>query len=188
MKRENYFEQAKQLAIVNGYCSMDLIMNHFNIGRNMAGMIVDDLENAKVIRAFNGSKKRELLIAKTPTNNSQPELKGEEKKLLTKVYYDNVSYLTKGSRILMDFPIMSETQFYKAMESYATQRLAALQKENEDKWISVEDRLPDDDREVLVYLAGGVMALANYSPTFGMWEGFMKDAVTHWTLPQPPTK
>lgn len=56
-----------------------------------------------------------------------------------------------------------------------------------DGWISVKDRLPDTDREVLVYdLDFGYFVLSY----IGMkWEGlpFFHPNVTHWQeLPDPP--
>ena len=57
------------------------------------------------------------------------------------------------------------------------------------KWISVEDRLPEDMVEVLAY-AGGDMAVAFLRR--GQWESedgwlLVDNVLTHWMpLPEPP--
>lgn len=68
-----------------------------------------------------------------------------------------------------------------------------------DKWISVEDRLPEEDGEkVLIYLGDGRMASAEIAfpfdnPNSYMWYSFGEVEfddfeVSHWMpLPAPPT-
>jgi len=54
-------------------------------------------------------------------------------------------------------------------------------------WVSVEDRLPEDDENVLCFWGWGI-ATAAYSSEDGVWEGAADYAgrVTHW-MPLPST-
>ncbi|WP_368043047.1 DUF551 domain-containing protein [uncultured Gemmiger sp.] len=56
-------------------------------------------------------------------------------------------------------------------------------------WISVKDRLPKQQTEVLAFRRG-IMYLAWYDNEIGRWasdEWGILDAVTHWMpLPEPP--
>ena len=62
------------------------------------------------------------------------------------------------------------------------------------RWISVKDKLPEQDEKVLVYtkdkdimtMIYKVIPFRWYKPKFG---GFDKDYVTHWKpLPEPPNQ
>ena len=56
------------------------------------------------------------------------------------------------------------------------------------QWISVTDRLPENDCDVLVYVRGGVIDTAYYSRC-GYWECYASRSndVTHWMpLPKAP--
>lgn len=75
------------------------------------------------------------------------------------------------------------------------------------EWISVNDRLPDDGQEVLIYTNGDVVQAylsddywkGSYNVTSNMNDGYVSDRriskrgtnfdfVTHWMpLPEPPT-
>jgi len=59
-----------------------------------------------------------------------------------------------------------------------------------DKWISVEERLPEWDEEVLIYNPVGVYIASRSSDSWSIWDfdGIHKsDYVTHWRLlPEPP--
>ena len=61
------------------------------------------------------------------------------------------------------------------------------------EWISVDDRLPEDDSDVLAYLRiveGSRICQANYAN--GMWFDWIfntpvTESITHWMpMPQPP--
>ena len=58
-----------------------------------------------------------------------------------------------------------------------------------NRWISVEERLPQDNKNVLVYMRYSGISLASYVPFLQTWvdsESCGLD-VTHWRpLPEPP--
>lgn len=69
-------------------------------------------------------------------------------------------------------------------------KLAAENRELQDKcseWISVKDRLPENDDDVLVYVARrDVMDVDWYDENYQEWDTHCLD-VTHWmSLPQLP--
>jgi len=59
------------------------------------------------------------------------------------------------------------------------------------EWISVEDKLPDDGEEVLIYI-GNQRLVAEKCKVFGFVDAMDREAlrldmITHWTtLPEPP--
>jgi len=61
------------------------------------------------------------------------------------------------------------------------------------KWISVEDRLPENDTPVLVYMADrGTVMLTHYFGDFALARvspqtGFSNHGVTHWIAINPPS-
>ena len=78
-----------------------------------------------------------------------------------------------------------------------------------NKWVSIKDKLPDEDGAYLCYLESGIVCEANYDSTvaaegkfpFGEWVTYYNsdtlgaednyweayDAITHWMpLPEPP--
>lgn len=61
MAKTELFNDAKRLANKYGYCSSKLLMFHLEIDFNEAGKLMDELEFAKVIAPFEGSKKRKTL-------------------------------------------------------------------------------------------------------------------------------
>lgn len=78
-------------------------------------------------------------------------------------------------------------------ESALALAIEALEKQATQKWISVDDRLPQDDSDVLTYLSIGEesrICPANYAK--GVWFDCIFDtpvteSVTHWMpIPQPP--
>ncbi len=62
-KKDELFEQAKQLVIKEGYCTCSLIQQHFKLGYNRGGRIVDQLEDAGIIGPFEGAKARKILVS-----------------------------------------------------------------------------------------------------------------------------
>lgn len=67
----------------------------------------------------------------------------------------------------------------------------------QSKWISVEERLPDNYQEVLVYRGchKGLMNVYTYTcnnqweDEYGYWNGTDSEGITHWMpLPMPPTE
>jgi hypothetical protein len=52
-------------------------------------------------------------------------------------------------------------------------------------WISVKDRLPEDEREVIIALANGAVTTSYYEPGDFGWAH--AGDITHWQeLPEPP--
>ncbi|HEY1044976.1 MAG TPA: DUF551 domain-containing protein [Bacteroidia bacterium] len=82
-------------------------------------------------------------------------------------------------------------------EQYAQSKTASLQKEIEElkasKWISVEDRLPENtgqnfSEKVLILYDSGVISVVFYDYEFNDWSILHHPIVTHWQpLPEPPT-
>lgn len=58
------------------------------------------------------------------------------------------------------------------------------------KWISVEDRLPEEGETVLCYYESDLMGVCTrlheiWEDSYGYWES--DDAITHWMpMPEPP--
>ena len=61
--------------------------------------------------------------------------------------------------------------------------------ENRPRWISVEERLPEPDTDVLTRRSIGTMDVEVYheDEVSWTWDGYSKGFVTHWMpLPEPP--
>ena len=64
------------------------------------------------------------------------------------------------------------------------------------EWISVKDRLPETNKEVLVYRGGYIGGLMNvytyvgndtWEDDYGFWSRTDDDGITYWMpLPEPP--
>ncbi len=61
-EKDELFETAKQLSIEMGYCSNSLLMRRLELGYNRAGLLIDQLEDAKIIEKFTGSRERKVLV------------------------------------------------------------------------------------------------------------------------------
>lgn len=59
---DELFNEAKELVIRHRVASVSLLQRHFKIGYARAGRIIDELERAKVIGPYAGSKSREVLV------------------------------------------------------------------------------------------------------------------------------
>ena len=54
-------------------------------------------------------------------------------------------------------------------------------------WISVEERMPEDNEKILVYTESGKSAVARWSQRQNRWMASGNLSVTHWMpLPEPP--
>ena len=60
--RDPLFEEAAQLIVQNQQGSASLLQRRLKLGYNRAGRIIDQLEAAKIIGPFEGSKAREVLV------------------------------------------------------------------------------------------------------------------------------
>ncbi len=60
--RDELFEDAARLVVSNQHGSTSLLQRKMKIGYNRAGRIIDQLEAAGVVGAFEGSKAREVLV------------------------------------------------------------------------------------------------------------------------------
>ncbi len=61
-KRDDLFEEAARLLVMQQQGSTSLIQRKFSIGYNRAGRIIDQLEAAGIVGPFEGSKARQVLI------------------------------------------------------------------------------------------------------------------------------
>jgi S-DNA-T family DNA segregation ATPase FtsK/SpoIIIE len=68
--RDPLFEEAAQIIVQHQQGSASLLQRRLKLGYNRAGRIIDQLEAAKIIGPFEGSKAREVLI-KDPVSLSQ---------------------------------------------------------------------------------------------------------------------
>jgi S-DNA-T family DNA segregation ATPase FtsK/SpoIIIE len=60
--RDNLFEDAARLIVIHQQGSTSLIQRKLKLGYNRAGRLIDQLEAAGIVGAFEGSKAREVLI------------------------------------------------------------------------------------------------------------------------------
>ena len=61
-KKDELFEDAARVVVMNQQGSTSLIQRKFSIGYNRAGRIIDQLEAAGIVGPFEGSKARQVLI------------------------------------------------------------------------------------------------------------------------------
>jgi len=61
-KRDELFDDAARLVVNNQQGSTSLIQRKFSIGYNRAGRIIDQLESAGIVGAFEGSKARKVMF------------------------------------------------------------------------------------------------------------------------------
>lgn len=69
---------------------------------------------------------------------------------------------------------------------------------NPYEWVSIEDRLPENDMDVLIYRGGYIGNLMNvytyigdnkWMDEYGYWSCTDNEGITHWMpLPPPPTE
>jgi S-DNA-T family DNA segregation ATPase FtsK/SpoIIIE len=62
-KRDNMFNEAARLVVMHQQGSTSLIQRKMAIGYNRAGRIIDQLEAARIVGPFEGSKARDVLIS-----------------------------------------------------------------------------------------------------------------------------
>ena len=60
--RDPFFEEAARLIVMHQQGSTSLIQRKLKLGYNRAGRIIDQLESARIVGPFEGSKAREVLI------------------------------------------------------------------------------------------------------------------------------
>ena len=61
-KLDSLFEDAANTVVETQYGSTSTLQRHYGIGYNRAGKIMDQLERAGIVGAFNGSKPRQVLV------------------------------------------------------------------------------------------------------------------------------
>ena len=61
-KKDELFDDAARLVVIHQQGSTSLIQRKFSIGYNRAGRIMDQLEKAKIVGPFEGSKARHVLF------------------------------------------------------------------------------------------------------------------------------
>ena len=62
-KRDALFVQAAQIIVAAGQGSTSLLQRKLEVGYNRAGRLMDQLESAGIVGAFQGSKAREILVS-----------------------------------------------------------------------------------------------------------------------------
>jgi S-DNA-T family DNA segregation ATPase FtsK/SpoIIIE len=60
--RDELFEDAARIIVVNQQGSTSLLQRRLNLGYNRAGRLIDQLEKAGIVGPFKGSKAREVLM------------------------------------------------------------------------------------------------------------------------------
>ena len=89
--------------------------------------------------------------------------------------------------------ILKNNSFTRADKNALKLAIEALEKQATQEWISVNDRLPEDESDVLAYSRNGEEGRiypANYAK--GVWfdcifASSANDTTTHWMpLPEPP--
>jgi hypothetical protein len=90
--------------------------------------------------------------------------------------------------------LMRESNFNIKM-SFQTGYIAGYKSSlQQDNWISVDDRLPENHELVNIILNSGAITVGRISSKFTHWicftiKGVLNLQVTHWqTLPNPPNK
>ncbi len=61
-ERDALFEEAARIIVINQQGSTSLLQRRLKLGYNRAGRIIDQLERAGIVGAFEGSKAREVLV------------------------------------------------------------------------------------------------------------------------------
>ena len=74
------------------------------------------------------------------------------------------------------------------LEKMAGQKMKAeIEQLKADKWISVEDRMPEENSYCIVWCINpNEYGLVHYHKLTGWQNGFYNDRVTHWQKPLPP--
>jgi S-DNA-T family DNA segregation ATPase FtsK/SpoIIIE len=62
-ERDELFEEAARIIVMHQQGSTSLLQRKLKLGYNRAGRIIDQLEAAKIVGPFEGSKAREVLVA-----------------------------------------------------------------------------------------------------------------------------
>jgi S-DNA-T family DNA segregation ATPase FtsK/SpoIIIE len=65
--RDLFFDEAARLIVTHQQGSTSLIQRRLKLGYNRAGRLIDQLEAAGIVGAFEGSKAREVLIKDSET-------------------------------------------------------------------------------------------------------------------------
>ena len=69
----------------------------------------------------------------------------------------------------------------------ASKELYAIGYHKQSEWISVKDRLPDEQGHFLIVNEEGKIITAFYTPRFGWFSGVRVRNITHWMpLPEAP--
>jgi S-DNA-T family DNA segregation ATPase FtsK/SpoIIIE len=61
--RDALFEEAARIIVMHQQGSTSLLQRRLKLGYNRAGRLIDQLEKAGIVGAFEGSKAREVLVA-----------------------------------------------------------------------------------------------------------------------------
>lgn len=113
------------------------------------------------------------------------------------ILQDNLSKIRKGNTSQIQF---CYNAIYATMEEYASQQAQESTppvSARENGWVKVEDRLPENEDEVLVvHTEAGGISIAFYCDELKRWVPTDTDIerngqilVTHWRpLPPPPSK
>ena len=115
------------------------------------------------------------------------KFKGIEKEYCNRVCKNG---LKKGEIYSFDFmigPAFFENVLWYA-EKYHEDWEEVFEAEN-DGWISVDDRLPENEDNLLCIGQSGIIKIASYKGDFYNVIGMKMSTITHWMpLPKPPKK
>jgi hypothetical protein len=124
-------------------------------------------------------------IAKEKWYNNRDITYGDGEEVATDVEFGRVTAFNQCIQLIVKMGLdkfYSKQTVIKVMEEYAQQKKTG--------WVSVEERLPEQESRVLFCLKGGAMIAGYFFENhFYSGDSYCFKTVTHWQpLPEPPKK